>query len=88
MNEIREKDTLLKLLTPTDSVKDRLAAYFHWNDQQAFEQALMVCKDQNVDIDNIQEWSRGEGMIDKFIQFKTEFDQLKMNIDNDFGMSM
>lgn len=24
----------LKLLTPTDCVKDRLAAYFHWNDEQ------------------------------------------------------
>lgn len=88
LNEIREENAILKLLTPTDSVKDRLAAYFHWNDQQAFEQALMVCKDQNVDIDNIREWSRDEGMIEKFIQFKTEFDQLKMNIDNDFGLTM
>ena len=86
VNEIREKDTLLKLLTPTDSVKDRLSAYYHWNDQQAFEQALMVCKDQDIDIDNVREWSRGEGMIDKFIQFKSEFDQLKIN--NDFGMTM
>ena len=29
-------------MTPTDSVKDRLAAYYHWNDQQALEQAIMV----------------------------------------------
>ena len=27
-------------LTPTDAVKDRLAAFFHWSDRQSLEQAL------------------------------------------------
>lgn len=34
----------LVLMTPTDSVRDRLAAYYHWNDQQALEQAVMVAE--------------------------------------------
>ena len=79
INEINEEGMLLKLLTPTDSVKDRLSAYYHWNDQQALEQALMVCKEQDIDIDNVREWSREEGMIDKFINFQIEFDQLNMS---------
>jgi hypothetical protein len=32
-NEIKT----LKLLTPTDCVKDRLAAYYHWNDPQSLK---------------------------------------------------
>lgn len=36
----------LKLLTPTDCVKDRLSSYFHWNDRQGLEQAVLVAKSQ------------------------------------------
>lgn len=32
--ERKVKAKLLKLLTPTDCVKDRLAAYIHWGDKQ------------------------------------------------------
>ena len=80
VNEIRENDTLLKLLTPTDSVKDRLSAYYHWNDQQALEQALMVCKEQDIDIDNVREWSKREEMQDKFKNFEIRFNQLGIAI--------
>lgn len=39
INEIKFSTGKLFILTPTDSVKDRLAAYYHWNDIQALEQA-------------------------------------------------
>lgn len=51
----------LQLLTPTDCVKDRLASFFHWNDQQALEQALLVAKEHRVDIQDIQNWANSEG---------------------------
>lgn len=38
--EIRELEMgtgAVRIISPTDSVKDRLAAYFHWSDRQAFE---------------------------------------------------
>ncbi|MEM1282574.1 MAG: hypothetical protein AAGG81_03385 [Chlamydiota bacterium] len=44
----------LQLLTQTDCVKDRLAAYYHWNDQQALDQAVMVAKQNEVEIKEIQ----------------------------------
>ncbi len=56
----------LKLLTPTDSVKDRLAAYYHWNDPQALDQAVMVAKAQKVKVAEIRRWSEKEGHIEKF----------------------
>lgn len=59
----------LVLMTPTDSVKDRLAAYYHWNDQQALEQAVMVAEAQKIDFQEIQRWSEQEGHGEKHEQF-------------------
>jgi len=59
----------LVLMTPTDSVKDRLAAYYHWNDQQALEQALMVAKSQKINYSDIKRWSEQEGHSEKYRQF-------------------
>ncbi|MFC1770833.1 hypothetical protein ACFLZV_03000 [Candidatus Margulisiibacteriota bacterium] len=50
----------IKILTPTDCVKDRLAAYIHWDDEQSLEQALMVAKNQKIDISNIKYWAKKE----------------------------
>ncbi|MBN1822989.1 MAG: hypothetical protein JW803_01575 [Endomicrobiales bacterium] len=60
------------LLTPTDCVKDRLAAYFHWNDPQSLEQAILVAKAQRkkLDMKNIEKWSANEGYPEKFSHFQ------------------
>jgi hypothetical protein len=60
----------LRLLTPTDCVKDRLAAYFHWNDRQALEQAVLVAKAQPVDMTDIRRWARAERAEEKFGAFE------------------
>jgi len=59
----------LKLFTPTDSVKDRLAAFYHWNDLQSLDQAVMVAKAQKVNLEEIKRWSKGEGVIEKHKRF-------------------
>lgn len=69
MNTIAVKKMLLKLLTPTDSVRDRLAAFYFWNDLQALEQALMVARDNEVDLEIIRKWSKKEGELEKFTIF-------------------
>jgi len=56
----------LKLLSPTDCIKDRLAAYYHWNDPQALEQAVMVAKAQKFNKSDIKKWSDREGHTEKF----------------------
>ena len=60
----------LRLLSPTDCVKDRLAAFYHWNDIQSLEQALLVAKARRVDVGNIQRWSKSEGNELKFRTFQ------------------
>lgn len=55
----------LQLLTPTDCVKDRLSSFFHWNDEQALEQAILVANDQLIDLKNITLWAKKEGQEKK-----------------------
>lgn len=67
--DLKTKSGTLTLLSPTDCVKDRLAAYYHWNDPQSLEQALMVAKKQTVDLKEIKRWSKVEGHAEKFEKF-------------------
>lgn len=56
----------LRLLSPTESVKDRLIAYYHWNDQQCLSQATLIAEEHKVDVAEIERWSMNEGMLDEF----------------------
>ena len=62
----------LRLLTPTDCVKDRLAAFFYWNDTMALEQALLVATEQPIDIADLRRWAKAEGEADKLAAFEEE----------------
>lgn len=59
----------LRLLSPTDCVKDRLASFFHWNDLQALEQALLVAEDHPIDLKDLKRWAKGEGFEKKLKEF-------------------
>ena len=63
----------LRLLSPTDCVKDRLANYYHFNDQQALEQARAVAHERSVDFVELRRWSEGEGMLGRFEQIARHF---------------
>jgi hypothetical protein len=66
---IKKGNRRLKLLSPTDCVKDRLAAFYHWNDRQTLHQAVLVCKNCAVDLEEIERWSKNEGMFTKYKKF-------------------
>ena len=71
--EVAEKRTALgkiRLLTPTQCVMDRLAAYFHWNDLQSLDQAVMVASSHDISIRRIETWARREGETEKLRKFK------------------
>jgi len=68
LNNFASRNTklgILKLLTPTDCVKDRLCGCFLHNDKHCFEHALAVASKNTIDIDNLKKWSENE---DKSIQ--------------------
>lgn len=62
LGQVPTEQGVLVLLTPTDCVKDRLSAYYHWHDRQALEQA--------VDIEAVRQWLEQEGMHEKFAHFR------------------
>jgi len=77
VKEIAEIETeygVLRLITPTDSVKDRLIAYYAWNDDRSLEQALLVAINNNIDLDNIKSWSEKEQEMKKYNHFLKEYD--------------
>ncbi|SCA63500.1 hypothetical protein SCG7109_AQ_00030 [Chlamydiales bacterium SCGC AG-110-M15] len=50
-----------------DSIKDRLASFYHWDDRQGLEQAINICQEvENAYFDEIEKWSEREGHMDKF----------------------
>ncbi len=72
IGEIREIEMatgILRIISPTDSVKDRLASYYHWKDRQGLEQAVLVAKSNEVDLEEVKEWSRKEGKLAEFHEF-------------------
>ena len=58
-----DSNALLLEISPTDSCRDRLAAYFFWRDWSGLEQALAVARARrtNIDFERIRSWSRAEG---------------------------
>ncbi len=72
-NEIATRETssgTIRLLSPTQCVMDRLAAYFHWKDLQSLDQAVLVAKNQRVSLKTIEAWAKLEGSLDKFAVFR------------------
>lgn len=60
----------LKILSATDCVKDRLCAFYFWNDLQGLEQALLVAKNQSVDLKEVKRWSKVEGREIEYKRFE------------------
>jgi len=68
-NERKVKSNILKLLTPTDCIKDRLAAYIHWNDKQGLEQAVLVAQAQDYSLKSIEKFCINEGSKKAYLDF-------------------
>jgi hypothetical protein len=61
--EIEVEGRTLRRLSPTDSVKDRLAGYIHWKSRANCDQAVLICLRQKreVDLDAFRRWCEEEG---------------------------
>jgi hypothetical protein len=61
-DEIVVEGRTICLLSPTDSVKDRLAGYIHWAARANFDQVL-ICRRQRerVDLAEVKRWCANEG---------------------------
>lgn len=63
----------IKILSPTDCIKDRLASYIYFNARECLEQAILVAKAQAFHLKEVQRWCESEGDKAKsaFLEFKS-----------------
>ncbi len=68
--EIEVGGRTLRLLSPTDSVKDRLAGYIHWKARANFDQAVLICRRQRerVGLAAVERWCAAEGGATAFAE--------------------
>lgn len=59
----------LKLLSPSQSVMDRLAAYFFWKDRQALDQAIWIAQEHPIQVQQVRSWAKKEGQEEPFKEF-------------------
>lgn len=70
--ELQAGQMTIRILTPTQCVMDRLAAFYFWRDRQALEQAVLVATRHDVDLASVERWSKKEGRDEHFQEFLTD----------------
>ena len=67
----RRGELLLHVISPTDSCRDRLAAFYFFKDRSALEQARHVARSmgEKIDLDLIRTWSEREGRSEELGTF-------------------
>ncbi len=90
-DELIEETTIIEvdagnmpILLARDVIKDRLAAYFHWNDKPSLVQALAVMSKHAIDTAELQAFCQSEGKADEF----AIIEQLRRSLDKQALSSM
>jgi hypothetical protein len=60
---------VIQMVSPTQCVMDRLAAFYFWKDRQALDQAIAVARIHPIDLDAVRRWSQAEGQDASFDEF-------------------
>jgi len=70
--EIKIGKHVIKILSPTDCIKDRLASYIYFRSPECLEQAILVASKHPFDIKAIENWCKIEGPQTKegLLEFK------------------
>lgn len=59
----------IKILSPTDCIKDRLAGYIYWQAEECLDQAVLVAKAHEFNRSSVKKWCAGENRVDVFEDF-------------------
>lgn len=77
----------IRLLSATDSCRDRLAAFYHWNDRQSLDAAVRIGLRNRININRIRAWSARESASARFQQFLRELARARANDRSSGGTS-
>lgn len=67
---IKSEGIIIKILSPTDCIKDRLASYLHFKTKDTFDQAILVATSQPFKIKELERWCADEGALGVFKEFQ------------------
>lgn len=56
----KEEGAIFFILSPTDSIKDRLASYIYYKSEEGLEQAVLVAKAQPFKKSEVKKWCENE----------------------------
>ncbi|GAB4023274.1 MAG: hypothetical protein Fur0010_26530 [Bdellovibrio sp.] len=65
-DEVTVDGAIIKILSPTDCVKDRLASYIHFKAREGLDQALLVAQNHEINLASIKKWCKGENALFAF----------------------
>jgi hypothetical protein len=65
----------VRLLNPTDTVKDRLLWYYLEQDGQCWQQALDIARCQSIVWRDLKTWHEREGYADEYTRFRGALDK-------------
>ena len=67
----------IRMLSATDSCRDRLAAFYHWGDRQSLSVAAWIASRHRVAMATLRRWSEAKGAADRFREFVMEKRQIR-----------
>lgn len=67
--EVECEGVKIKIISPTDCVKDRLASYIHFKARECLDQAVLVGKEHPVKLEAIKKWCKNEGATSAYEDF-------------------
>ncbi len=72
-------DMTLRILSPTDCVRDRLAHFYRWGDYTALNAAVAVAaaNRENINFDLLRSWSTREEGLEEFAEFERRLAKAK-----------
>ena len=56
-------------------MRDRLAAFYHWNDRQSLDVAIEIAHRHDMDMKLLRRWSLAEAHAVKYAEFLRELEQ-------------
>lgn len=68
-DEVENDGVKIKIYSPTDSVRDRLASFIHFQSMDCLDQAIMIAKKHPVNLKKIESWCKKEGGEKHFKEF-------------------
>jgi hypothetical protein len=68
--EMKVNGAVIKLYSPTDCIRDRLASYIHFKAPEGLDQAVLVAQKQPFDRAKVKQWCKEEGAPQAFLDFE------------------